>query len=135
MKKIKLYASLLAPPSWALRSMAAWRASQKLYRDEKTDPSLWFAVAVMRSTPAELASGRRSRQLIDKDLGGQRVHKEIDWDIKDDKPVGNEDAIKSLDLSISGNDINYSHMKGLLHKYGIFTTEVVAVIRYISKTS
>jgi hypothetical protein len=29
-KRIKLYESLLAPPKWALRSMAAWRASQKL---------------------------------------------------------------------------------------------------------
>ena len=43
--------------------------------------------------------------------------------------------MKSLGLSISGNEINHSHMKGLLHNYGIFTIEVVAIIRYISKTS
>ena len=71
LKRIKLYASLLAPPDWAWRSMAAWRASQKLYRAEKTDPSLLFAVGVMRSIPAELASGCRSRDAIDPDLGAE----------------------------------------------------------------
>lgn len=37
-------------------------------------------------------------------------------------------------VSIRGDEINHSHMEGLLN-YGIFTTEVVAVIRYISGTS
>ena len=74
-KRIKLYASLLVPPNWVLRSTAAWRASQKLYRAEKTDPSLLFALGVMRSTPAELASGCRSHSFIELDLDAEEFMK------------------------------------------------------------
>jgi hypothetical protein len=35
-------------------------------------------------------------------------------------------------VSISGNGISHSHMEYL---YGIFTTEVVAIIRHISETN
>jgi hypothetical protein len=52
--------------------MADWRASQKLWSAEKTDPSLLFAVGVMRSVPAALGSGCRSCWHIDSDLQAKR---------------------------------------------------------------
>ncbi len=63
-----LYASLLCPCDCALWLTAAWRAVQKLYRDENTAPSLLFAVRVMRGVPAALGSGFRSECPMDLDL-------------------------------------------------------------------
>ena len=50
------------------------------------------------------------------------------------KLVNDEDP-ESVLVSINGNKLNYSHMEGLLHDYGIFATEVVAIVRQISETS
>ena len=43
--------------------------------------------------------------------------------------------MESVLVSINRNELNYSHMEGLLHDYGIFATEVVAIIRHISEAS
>ena len=50
------------------------------------------------------------------------------------KLVNDEDP-ESVLVSINRNKLNYSHMEGLLHDYGIFATEVVAIVRHISETS
>ena len=50
------------------------------------------------------------------------------------KLVNDEDP-ESVLVSINRNKLNYSHMEGLLHDYGIFATEVVAIIRHISEAS
>jgi hypothetical protein len=36
---------------------------------------------------------------------------------------------------VNGNEIDYSHMEGLLHNYRISASEVVTIMRYISETS
>jgi hypothetical protein len=43
--------------------------------------------------------------------------------------------MENLLVPINGNELNYSHMEGLLHDYGIFATKVMAIIRRISETS
>ena len=45
------------------------------------------------------------------------------------KLVNDEDPIESVSVPINGNELNYAHMERLLHDYGIFTTEAVAIIR------
>ena len=55
--------------------------------------------------------------------------------IHGNKLVNDEDPMGSVLVPINVNELNYSHMEGLLHDYGIFATEVMAIIRRISKTS
>jgi hypothetical protein len=83
----------------------------------------------MRSNPAEFASGCRSRSHIDPDLDIGKIIKEIEQEAQRNKLVNDEDSTESLGwCQARGNEINHSHMEGLLHNYRIFTTEVVAVV-------
>ena len=68
LKNMMLYASLLCPPDCASRVAAAWRAIQKLKRDESTAPSLLSAVGIINRAPAEFRSGFRSERDMDWEL-------------------------------------------------------------------